>query len=177
MTRIALPIQDSDVSVSRPLKGGSMKFMQQDCALTLQEGLNELYLNAPEVARVSQLKGKTFHDHDLTHVIFGCDTSLKGEILLNPWILFGTTITRGELSAYAADPEVKRLNQEGFDLLGGRLKAYMLFVIYYLPLYVWIWIKHIRPMRTKWPHSSVTRDMLATPLDQLRRDYGIRLFR
>ena len=90
-----------------------MKCMQQDCALTLQEGLNELYLNAPEVARVSQLKGKTFHDHDLTHVIFGCDTSLKGEILLNPWILFGTTITRSELSAYAADPEVKRLNQEG----------------------------------------------------------------
>ena len=69
-----------------------MQFMQQDCRLTLRDGLEELYRHAPEVAVVSQRKGKMFVDHDLTHVLFGCDTSLQGEILLKPWILFGTTI-------------------------------------------------------------------------------------
>jgi hypothetical protein len=154
-----------------------MRFMSQECELTLQEGLDELYAGAPEVAAVSARKGKAFRDHDLTHVIFGCDTSLRGEILLNPWVLFGTTITRAELKDYAADPDVKRLNAEGIDLLGGRLRGYALFIVYYLPLYAWIWSQHVRCMALKWPHSSVTEDMLKTPLGALRRQYGIRLYR
>ncbi|MBT5068153.1 MAG: hypothetical protein HOM67_07455 [Halieaceae bacterium] len=154
-----------------------MRFMSQECELTLQEGLDELYAGAPEVAAVSARKGKAFRDHDLTHVIFGCDTSLRGEILLNPWVLFGTTITRAELKDYAADPDVKRLNAEGIDLLGGRLRGYALFIVYYLPLYAWIWAQHVRCMALKWPHSSVTEDMLKTPLSALRRQYGIRLYR
>ena len=154
-----------------------MRFMSQECELTLQEGLDELYAGAPEVAAVSARQGKAFRDHDLTHVIFGCDTSLRGEILLNPWVLFGTTITRAELKDYAADPDVKRLNAEGFDLLGGRLRGYALFIVYYLPLYAWIWAQHVRCMALKWPHSSVTEDMLKTPLGALRRQYGIRLYR
>ena len=154
-----------------------MRFMSQECELTLQEGLDELYAGAPEVAAVSARKGKAFRDHDLTHVIFGCDTSLRGEILLNPWVLFGTTITRAELKDYAADPDVKRLNAERIDLLGGRLRGYALFIVYYLPLYAWIWAQHVRCMALKWPHSSVTEDMLKTPLGALRRQYGIRLYR
>ena len=111
-----------------------MQFMRQDCALTLREGLEELYRHAPDVAEVSQRKGKTFVDHDLTHVLFGCDTSLQGEIVLKPWILFGTTINRAEMKAYAADPDVQMLNEEGIQLMGGRLKAYTLLLTYYLPV-------------------------------------------
>jgi len=153
-----------------------MQFLQQDCRATLREGLDELYRNAPDVAEVSERKGKSFRDHDITHVIFGYDTTLRGEMLLNPWILLGTTITREELKAYSADPDVKRLNQEGIDLMGGWLKAYSLFFVYYLPLYFVIWLKHIRHMSTKWPHSEVSDEMLDTPLDQLRRAYGIQLY-
>ena len=93
-----------------------MQFMQQNCRLTLRDGLEELYRHAPEVAVVSRRKGKMFVDHDLTHVLFGCDTSLQGEILLKPWILFGTTINRDELKAYAMDPDVHMLNEEGVQL-------------------------------------------------------------
>ncbi len=81
-----------------------MRFMSQASELTLKEGLDELYTSAPEVAAVSARKGKAFRDHDLTHVIFGCDTSITGEILLNPWILFGTTITRSELKIMRRTP-------------------------------------------------------------------------
>ena len=115
-----------------------MQFMQQNCRLTLRDGLEELYRQAPEVAVVSQRKGKMFVDHDLTHVLFGCDTSLQGEILLKPWILFGTTINRDELKAYAMDPDVQMLNEEGVELMGGRVKAYTLLLTYYLPLFFWI---------------------------------------
>ena len=99
-----------------------MEFLKPDCRATLREGLDELYRFAPEVAEVSESKGKSFRDHDLTHVLFGCDTSLKGEILLKPWILFGTTIALHEIKAYQRDPEVQRLNQEGVDMLGGESK-------------------------------------------------------
>jgi hypothetical protein len=154
-----------------------MQFMQQDCRLTLRDGLEELYQHAPDVAMVSQRKGKTFIDHDITHVLFGCDTSLQGEILLKPWILFGTTINRAELRAYATDPDVQMLNEEGVQLMGGRLKAYTLLLAYYLPLFFWIWLRRVRSMSSKWPHSNVTEDMMNTPLDQLRTTYGIRLHR
>lgn len=156
--------------------GGGMQFMQQNCRLTLRDGLEELYRHAPEVAVVSQRKGKMFVDHDLTHVLFGCDTSLQGEILLKPWILFGTTINRDELKAYAMDPDVQMLNEEGVQLMGGRVKAYTLSLTYYLPLFFWIWLRRVRRMSARWPHSDVTEDMMNTPLDELRRAYGIRLY-
>lgn len=154
-----------------------MEFLKQGCAATLREGLNELYRHAPDVAEVSERKGKSFRDHDLTHVIFGCDTSLEGEILLKPWILFGTTITVDELKAYQADPEVQRLNQEGLEMMGGRLKTYSLALVYYFPLFFWIWLRRVRKMSAKWPHSEVSEAMLDTPLEQLRQHYGIKLFR
>ena len=49
---------------------------------------------------IINVNGKIFIDHDLTHVIFGCDTSLIGEIMLKPWILFGCNISMAELKAY-----------------------------------------------------------------------------
>ena len=154
-----------------------MEFLKQDCRATLREGLDELYRHAPDVAEVSDRKGKSFRDHDLTHVIFGCDTSLEGEIALKPWILFGTTITVDEIKAYQADPEVKRLNEEGVKLMGGWLKTYVLAFIYYFPLFFWIWLRRVRKMSEKWPHSDVTEAMLDTPLKELRRSYGIVLHR
>ena len=59
-----------------------MEFLKPDCRATLREGLDELYRFAPEVAEVSERKGKRFRDHELTHVLFGWDTSPKGETLL-----------------------------------------------------------------------------------------------
>ena len=70
---------------------------------------------------IINVNGKTSIDHDLTRVIFGCDTSLIGEILLKPWILFGCDISMAELKAYADNPEVQKLNREGEALLGGKL--------------------------------------------------------
>ena len=68
---------------------------------------------------MSRTKAKLITDHDLTHVIFGCDTSIVGELMLKPWILLGCNISMDELKEYAADPDVQRLNKEGETLMGG----------------------------------------------------------
>ena len=152
-----------------------MQILKQDCDLTLREGLAELYRANPEVESVSKAKGKMFTDHDLTHVIFGCDTSLIGEIVLKPWILFGTTINIEEMKTYAADPEVRRLNEEGRELMGGQVLGTLKLVFYYLPQFFWIWLTKVRKMRQKWPHSAVTEDMLESKICDLRKDYNIRI--
>jgi hypothetical protein len=150
-----------------------MQFLKQDCSLTLREGLQELYLNNPDVAETSNLKGKTFRDHDLTHVIFGCDTSINGEIALKPWILFGTTISLRELKDYAADEDVQRLNKEGEALLGGTLVATVKMMFIFLPQFFTTWLFRVRRMHQKWPHSSISPDMFDTKISDLRRAYGI----
>ncbi|MDG2046761.1 MAG: hypothetical protein P8J79_06045 [Halioglobus sp.] len=152
-----------------------MEFLKQQCTLTLREGLQELYLNNPEVAATSNHKGKTFQDHDLTHVIFGCDTSISGEIALKPWILFGTTISLRELKDYAADEDVQRLNKEGETLLGGPLLASLKAVFIFLPQFFTTWLFRVRKMHQKWPHSSVTADMFDTKIAVLRSAYGIKV--
>jgi hypothetical protein len=150
-----------------------MEFLNQDCELTLREGLDELYRHNPEVASASNVNGKTFIDHDLTHVIFGCDTSLIGEILLKPWILFGCDISMAELKAYADNPEVQKLNKEGEALLGGKLLSTFKIVFYYTPQFFWIWLTHVRKMSQKWPHSALTDEMMNARICDLRADYNI----
>lgn len=152
-----------------------MEFLKQNCSLTLQQGLVELYANNPEVEATSKVKGKSFQDHDLTHVVFGCDTSIYGEIALKPWILFGTTISMQELKDYAADEEVQRLNKEGLVLLGGWVKGSLKAIFFFIPQFFSIWLFRVRKMNRKWPHSAVTPAMLDTRITDIRTAYGIRI--
>jgi hypothetical protein len=150
-----------------------MEFLNQDCKLTLREGLDELYRHNPEVESVSNVNGKIFTDHDLTHVIFGCDTSIIGEIMLKPWILLGCNISMAELKEYAGNPEVQKLNKEGEALLGGKFLTIVKIVFYYTPQFFWIWFTHVRKMSRKWPHSTLTNEMMNTRICDLRADYNI----
>jgi hypothetical protein len=68
---------------------------------------------------------------------------------LKPWILFGTTINLDEMKAYAADPEVQRLNEEGKALLGGQILGTLKLVFFYLPQFFWIWLTRARKIRQK----------------------------
>ena len=151
-----------------------MEFLNPNCTQTLQEGLDELYSQNPHVAATSKLKGKSFQDHDVTHVIFGCDATIRGEIILKPWILFGTDITRQEITDYMNDEEVKRLNKEGMDLMGGSFVA-TLKLMHIVPQFFITWILRVRKMNKKWPHSGVSDDMFNARIVDLRHEYGIQL--
>jgi|TARA_B110000914_G_C15274248_1_gene359014 hypothetical protein len=150
-----------------------VEFLNQNCESTLREGLEELYRHNPEAALVSKEKGKLFIDHDLTHVIFGCDTSLAGEMLLKPWTILGTTISIKEMKKYAADPEIQKIDKEGIALMGGMFKGTLKVIFYYVPQIFWIWLTQVRKMNKKWPHSDITEEMLDAKICDLREEYNI----
>jgi hypothetical protein len=67
-------------------------YEHQDAKQTLREGLEEYYgsdpsLLAPE--HVSQDIALGLRAHDAAHVVFGCDTTVRGEVVLARWSLFG----------------------------------------------------------------------------------------
>lgn len=65
--------------------------------LTLREGLAhfhaaytaELSHHQPGVSKEAKA---FFRSHDVAHVLFGCDTSLRGEGAVKIWTIFGTTL-------------------------------------------------------------------------------------
>ena len=61
-------------------------YQNQDCELTLREGIEvyENYLVENNKIPLKDLKDSTLvRDHDASHVIFGLDTSLEEEALLD----------------------------------------------------------------------------------------------
>ena len=80
-----------------------LDFQNQECSLTLREGVEHyrayLKKNGKKVLD-DQEDSLTILSHDATHVIYGLDTSLEEEQMLNFWTLFGTTYTWKEIMAY-----------------------------------------------------------------------------
>ena len=69
-------------------------YMQQTSSQTLAEGIEEYYklnnyLLDPD--KLGPDLSKLFRAHDAGHVVFGCDTSLRGEALIDTWTVVGTT--------------------------------------------------------------------------------------
>lgn len=50
-----------------------------------------------------------FDMHDATHILFGCDTSLEGEIAAHIWMLFGTTVDVREMHRAVAKAEHRKV--------------------------------------------------------------------
>ena len=91
-----------------------LSFQDQSCDLTLEEGLEEYraYLQANGKKQLIDKPGsQIIRDHDATHVIFGLDTSLEQESLLDSWVLRGCHWKFKELFAYQKLPELKELNK------------------------------------------------------------------
>ena len=70
-------------------------FQNQDCELSLQEGIEEyrsyLRKNDRHVLgeQVSDSEKWGILCHDATHVVFGLDTTLEEEAMLDCWVFFG----------------------------------------------------------------------------------------
>ena len=54
----------------------------------------------------------TILSHDATHVVYGLDTSLEEEQMLNFWVLFGATYTWKEIMAYNGREEVSDFTKD-----------------------------------------------------------------
>jgi hypothetical protein len=147
-----------------------LEYVRQESSQTLRDGLAEYYgRNAglldpagmtPEVAAL-------FRQHDAAHVVFGCDTTIRGETLVDTATIFGSSLgLRGYLE-YLRLPQVNEIfSQAGY----GRLAVELLRC---LPDLVRV-IARSRRLSRKWPWRDYEA-FLDRPLRDLRAEFDIRV--
>ena len=152
----------------------NLSFQSQDCKITLAEGLEEYraYLQANGKKQLVDEPGSTIiRDHDATHVIFGLDTSIEQESMLDTWVFLGTKWKLKELLAYNKLPELKQLYKDLWHD-PGYFKLYMA-VIKLVPTKLKI-RKRAKQMNKKWPFVSPDH-LMDQRICDLREEYGIKI--
>ena len=152
----------------------NLSFQSQNCDITLAEGLEEFraYLQANGKKQLIDTPGSTIiRDHDATHVMFGLDTSIEQESMLDSWVVMGTSWKLKELLAYNKLPELKQLYKD-FWHGPGYFKLIMT-AIKLLPIKLKI-RKRAKQMNKKWPFVSPDSLMNQRVCD-LREGFGIKI--
>ena len=161
-------------AISRPVRQPADRhpfaYQQQDCPLTLREGLAEYAAGVPDLVRQSDVDGLAGRDvviHDAAHVVFGCDTSFRGELLLTRWSLLGST---DWVPFY-----LKALRHRGMRtlLLDFFAKARP-WTLVSAGLESLLCIARSLRMRRRWPAEEYRR-YLDRPLADIRREFRIRV--
>ncbi len=146
------------------------RYLDPESSQTLREALAEYYGCNPDLLDPGGLApevAEAFRRHDAGHVVFGCDTSLRGESLIDTWTIFGTSAgLRGYLE-YFRYPQVNQIFADvGFSkLASSSLRA--------LPDMLRVIVRS-RRLRAKWPWDGYT-DRLDRTLHELRREFNIRI--
>jgi hypothetical protein len=149
-----------------------LRYQSQDSAQSLREGLEEYYGSDASLLAPRELPGATRRSllaHDVAHVVFGCDTSARGEIALSRWTLLGATDWIPIYARGLAGRETRWLFVEfakklrPLSLLQGMLDGLRAL------------FRSLR-MTARWPSYEYAR-YLDRPLDELRREFGIRVLR
>ena len=152
----------------------NLSFQSQNCDITLAEGLEEYRANLRTNGKKQLIDkpGSTIiRDHDATHVMFGLDTSIEQESMLDSWVFLGTKWKLKELLAYNKLPELKQLYKDlrhdpgYFKLIMAAIKL--------LPIKLKI-RKRAKQMNKKWPFVSPDSLMNQRVCD-LREEYGIKI--
>ena len=147
------------------------RYQAQDCPLTLRQAADEYLQGHPEVLHADKLSAESaalFRSHDICHVIFGLDTTVRDEVLADFWTVFGTDVGLRRYLRYLREtPEAKEL----FRAIGYG-KA-MLWTIRAAPQIGKVWLRS-RRMSKKWPWL-VPDSFLTRPLNTLRQDFSIRV--
>ena len=147
-----------------------MAYQAQDSSLTLREGLAEYFREnrgLMEEADLPRDLSVSLHSHDITHVVFGCDTSLLGEVVLVRWSLFGVT---GWLRPYLMG--LRRRETRGLfrDALSGFRPSMWWPMVKLATLAI---VRSLR-MRKRWPFEGY-EPYLDQPLCEIRNRFGIRV--
>ncbi len=147
-----------------------LKYLEEGSTQSLREGIAEYYAHNSALLDPSRLPGdaaELFRQHDAGHVIFGCDTSLRGETLIDTWTVFATTAgLRGYLK-YFKYPQVNQIFAE---------TGYWRIVLEFVRCLRDVLRVLVRSRRisAKWPWQHYRR-YLDRPLSDIRREFNIRV--
>jgi len=151
-----------------------LEYQKQDCDLTLQEGLDCYYNTFPETTEIfedNEESGTLLRDHDCTHVIFGLDTSIEQESILDSWVVWGSKWKLKYIWGYQSLPQIKQLYKDlyrEFGVLGfikifwklGGVKRKVIFRAF--------------KMKKKWPFK-MPDEYLSMRISDLRENHGIKI--
>tara|TARA_Y100000758_G_C16051154_1_gene421670 strand:- start:338 stop:853 length:516 start_codon:yes stop_codon:yes gene_type:complete len=151
-----------------------LDFQNQECSLTLREGVEHyrayLKKNGKKVLD-DQEDSLTILSHDATHVIYGLDTSLEEEQMLNFWTLFGTTYTWKEIMAYNGREEVSDFTKDLLKELGV-INMVMLIIRSIVPFFQVL--RNLRLKKKKWSFVP-PNELMDRSVSSLREEYGIKI--
>ena len=137
-------------------------------SMTLREGFeafhNKNHRVAPETAPSVGSEG-FFDAHDIAHVVFGCDSSVRGEGLVKLWTVFGTTLGFADHIGKYADANAFALFKKY------RLSHVLLSVPQVFALAPLVMLR-ARSMSKKWPWNSYEQ-YLDVPIAEIRREFNI----
>ena len=151
-----------------------LDYQNQNCGLTLQEGLECYYNSFPktkEIFKDNENSGTLLRDHDCTHVIFGLDISIEQESILDTWVLWGSKWELKYLLGYQKIPEIKHLFKDLVKEIG------------YFGLIKILWklggikrkvIFRTLRMKKKWPFK-MPEHYLGMKISDLRKIHGIKI--
>ena len=151
-----------------------LDFQNQECSLTLREGVEHYraYLNKNgKKVLDDQEDSLTILSHDATHVIYGLDTSLEEEQMLNFWTLFGTTYTWKEIMAYNGREEVSDFTKDLLKELGV-INMVMLTIRSIVPFFQVL--RNLRLKKKKWSFVP-PNELMDRSVSSLREEYGIKI--
>ena len=140
-------------------------------ALTLEDGLRKHYLLNPQFTHWNDYKSdnakKLVKAHDISHLVFGCDTSLLGEMRVQLWAKFAVQkFSFKETLAYARDKEAKVLLKNPVGYLA-------MFTFFFKHVSEIVKVRqHSQMMTEKWVYFDEDAYM-KLPVGDIRKGFGI----
>jgi hypothetical protein len=151
-----------------------LRYQNQHCEMSLREGVAEYhaYLEAIGRKRMADRAGsRLILEHDVTHVVFGMDTSLEQEAGLDTWVIFGSRYQWRYLRGYGQLPEIKALYKSLVKESGWQLFPKLYWKCLGLK---WRIFRRTRRMSQKWPFQF-PEEWLDHSVSALRAQHGIRI--
>ena len=137
---------------------------------TLQQELDKFYKKNKKYfsERVISEDGKQFLKcHDISHVVFGCDTTLYGEGTVKIWTTFGTTLKFSKVIRGYNEANAFEL----FKLYSFRhIMKNILQFLFVIPKV----IIRAKRMKKRWPFMEY-ETYLDTPISEIRRAFNIQI--
>ena len=151
-----------------------LEYQDQNCSLTLQEGLNcyyEAFPESTEIFKDNADSGTLLRDHDCTHVIFGLDISIEQESILDTWVLWGSKWELRYLLGYQKLPQIKQLYKNLVNEIGyfGFIK-----ILWKLSGIKRKVMFRTFKMKKKWPFK-MPEEYLSMKISDLREMHGIKV--
>ncbi len=152
-----------------------LKYQEQNSELTLQLGLEEFYSANEQFKKLSESEGREglFFQHDVTHILFGMNSTFEEEHLLDSWTLWGCKFKWKKIWGYFKHPAIKEVSKSIYNKFGAWGLAKKIIIM--IPLKLLVVLRAIR-MKKKWDYHNVTNELLNSKLCDLRREYNIKVY-